>query len=245
MASGGKIKWRDADTQHVKQVVQAFNRKIRKVKKTDPHLAQYQPSEISYKEMLQTLKNTDRADFNRILGKYSRYLREGAELPYTTQQGVNITIWEKWEIDNTFRAINARRRAARQQAEKLASPYTGTMYTLEDVEIMPRKNTVQEITPKHWDDFVRALDLSALHSGQTYRQNLYKNNFLAAIENQLGSAGKELAERVKKISPAKLTQWYYTDPLVSIGFTYDQREAKEIVDTMMERIDRLEGRKNE
>lgn len=237
MATTGRIKWRVSDAETIRNLAKAFNRKVRAVKRENPHLAEYQPSEISYKEMIKELKNSDRADFNRTVSKYSRYLRDGAELPYTTQQGVNITLWEKREIDNTFRAINARNKAAREKAERLASPFTGTMYTLEDVRIMPRKNTIQEITPRHWDEFVRDLERSAKHSTQGYRENLYKQNFLRAIENNLGRDSK-LYSIIKSISADKLTEFYYTDPVISINFTYDPREVQEIEEIMLDRLER-------
>ena len=49
------------------------------------------------------------------MAKLERFLRKGAEMPYTTKSGVATTVWQKKEIDNTFRAINAKRRAERKK----------------------------------------------------------------------------------------------------------------------------------
>ena len=171
------------------------------------------------------------------MAKLERYLRKGAELPYTTKSGVNTTVWQKKEIDNAFRAINAQRKALLKKYNP--SQYTGTMGAIEEYGIKPRENTVQRIEPKNWDSYVENIQNQAREINFIRKQELYKQNFLKGVQNVFGRG--RLYNRLMGINSEKLVELYFTNPIISIGFIYDPKEAEEIEQRINEEIDNLEA----
>ena len=207
------------------------------MKKKEGLVGEVQPEPISLKAARDMAKSASRAAFNKQINKIKRYLRKGAEMPYTTKEGVNITLYEKKEIDIAFRTINARRKA---QIEKYQpSTFKGTMGTIEANNLKPRKNTIQSIKPKNWDKFVHGLEAQLMGEQDEVRQEKYKQNFITAIRNVFGE-NTELEQKISKIDAQKLTELYYSNPLLQIGFVYDPKEAQELQDVMVEQIDNLQ-----
>lgn len=231
MARSNQTKWRDIDSKRVENLVRRFNAKITRVSRAKPEIASIQPQRIVSKELQDFLKEYDRATFNRYIGKMSRYLRKGAELPYTTKQDVTITNWEKKEIDNTFRSINARRRAEINKYQPSAEK--GTLRTIDEANLRPRPNTVNTIKEKNWKTFTENLERQALSYADQGRHEQYKKNFITAIINELGPNSR-LIPLVEQADTESLIRAYYSNPILQLDFVYDPKEAEEI-ERLMER----------
>ena len=158
------------------------------------------------------------------MAKLERFLRKGAEMPYTTKSGVATTVWQKKEIDNTFRAINAKRRAERKKLDP--SIFKGNLHSIQENNLLQRKNTVQEITPKYWKEFVRNLDYQ-LEQEYKDKSNIYKMNLLKAISNILGEKS-ELYNLVSQVAPERIKRFADTSSLISISFLYEPLEPEDI-----------------
>lgn len=236
MPRRGKIRWRDTDNKRLSNTVRKFNAKITRVKNRSPEIADIQPEKVSVSNLKKLLKDYDRAEYKRVIGKMERYLRNGAEMPYTTRGGVNTTVWQKKELDNTFRAINARRKAELKRYNP--STFTGTMGTIEQNNLRPRKNTIQSIKPVNWEAYVENLERQLMAENPERKSIKYKENFLKAIANTIGDHSK-LYQAVKNIDPARLYQYYYTEPLLSISFTSDPKSAEEIESIMLDRFNEV------
>ena len=232
MPRGNKIRWRPADEARLARTVNAFNEKIRNIRKVVPEIAEIQPQTQNVNNLKSFLLQHDRDEFNRTLSRMERYLRAGAEMPYTTATGVNITVWQRDEISNTFRSINAMRKAEMEKYQP--SIYKGTMSTIQQNNLRPRKNTIESILPKDWEHFIQQLEAQRLSmaSGENYSR--YKENFLKAISNSVGEG--KLYDIIAEIEPETLTRYYYTDPIVSIAFAYEPREKEEIENLILERL---------
>ena len=201
MAESNKIRWRSIDQKAVTNIARRFNAKITRVMKAHPDWRENLPERIHVKELSEKLRSGTRREFNREMAKLERFLRKGAEMPYTTKSGVATTVWQKKEIDNTFRAINAKRRAQ-------------------------RKNTVQEISPKYWKEFVINLDYQ-LEQEYKDKSNIYKMNLLKAISNILGEKS-ELYNLVSQVAPERIKRFADTSSLISISFLYEPLEPEDI-----------------
>lgn len=192
--------------------------------KAHPDWAENLPERINVKELSEELRSGTRREFNREMAKLERFLRKGAEMPYTTKSGVATTVWQKKEIDNTFRAINAKRRAERKKLDP--SIFKGNLHSIQENNLLQRKNTVQEITPKYWKEFVRNLDYQ-LEQEYKDKSNIYKMNLLKAISNILGEKS-ELYNLVSQVVPERIKRFADTSSLISISFLYEPLEPEDI-----------------
>lgn len=224
MAESNKIRWRSIDQKAVTNIARRFNAKITRVMKAHPDWAENLPERINVKELSEELRSGTRREFNREMAKLERFLRKGAEMPYTTKAGVATTVWQKKEIDNTFRAINAKRRAERKKLDP--SIFKGNLHSIQENNLLQRKNTVQEITPKYWKEFVRNLDYQ-LEQEYKDKSNIYKMNLLKAISNILGEKS-ELYNLVSQVDPERIKRFADTSSLISISFLYEPLEPEDI-----------------
>lgn len=238
MARGSKIRWRKSDTDAVRKLVSKFNAKITRTSKKSPALAAIQPDRRVVQDTVKRFQSMSRAEVKREMGAMERYLRKGAEMPYTTKAGVNTTIWQKREVDNTFRSINAQRRAMVEKYKP--SSQTGSMHAFRSQNLNPRANTVETIQPKMWDKYLENLAKQSIANSSQARFEQYKNNYLTAIERELGR-NNLLYEKANQIPAERLVEYYYTSPVLQIDFIYDPKEAEEIIDRMVEEIERLES----
>lgn len=224
MAKSNKIRWRSVDQVRVSRIAQRFNAKITRVIKKHPEWADIMPNRVNAKELSERLKNGTRRQFDREMNRLERFLRKGAEMPYTTKSGVATTVWQKKEIDNTFRAINAKRRAERKKLDP--SIFKGNLHSIQENNLLQRKNTVQEISPKYWKEFVRNLDYQ-LEQEYKDKSNIYKMNLLKAISNILGEKS-ELYDLVSQVAPERIKRFADTSSLISISFLYEPLEPEDI-----------------
>lgn len=224
MAESNKIRWRSIDQKAVTNIARRFNAKITRVMKAHPDWAENLPERINVKELSEKLRSGTRREFNREMTKLERFLRKGAEMPYTTKSGVATTVWQKKEIDNTFRAINAKRRAERKKLDP--SIFKGNLHSIQENNLLQRKNTVQEIFPKYWKEFVRNLDYQ-LEQEYKDKSNIYKMNLLKAISNILGEKS-ELYNLVSRVAPERIKRFADTSSLISISFLYEPLEPEDI-----------------
>ncbi len=224
MAESNKIRWRSIDQKAVTNIARRFNAKITRVMKAHPDWTEILPERINVKELSEKLRSDTRREFNREMAKLERFLRKGAEMPYTTKSGVATTVWQKKEIDNTFRAINAKRRAERKKLDP--SIFKGNLHSIQENNLLQRKNTVQEISPKYWKEFVRNLDYQ-LEQEYKDKSNIYKMNLLKAISNILGEKS-ELYNLVSQVVPERIKRFADTSSLISISFLYEPLEPEDI-----------------
>lgn len=224
MAKSNKIRWRSVDQVRVSRIAQRFNAKITRVIKKHPEWADIMPNRVNAKELSERLKNGTRRQFDREMNRLERFLRKDAEMPYTTKSGVATTVWQKKEIDNTFRAINAKRRAERKKLDP--SIFKGNLHSIQENNLLQRKNTVQEISPEYWKEFVRNLDYQ-LEQEYKDKSNIYKMNLLKAISNILGEKS-ELYNLVSQVAPERIKRFADTSSLISISFLYEPLEPEDI-----------------
>lgn len=232
----------EADRERVKKAVRRFSEKRKKVQRERPEIARYQPEVPTTREIIADLKGKTQEALEYKLAALSRYLEDGAEDIYMTESGVITTNYQMEEIRRGIEQANKERDKLR--ARNRASTYTGTMGTLRDNALKPRKNRAEVIGQKHWQEYASSVERLALGRSDEERERLYKRNFLRAIESVFGEEGgvtaKKLYRRISK-TPLMLYQDYYDiDPILTIGFVYNPAEAKYNVESMLEHLDEAE-----
>lgn len=232
----------EADRERIKKAVRRFSEKRKKVAREKPDIARFQPKTPTTREIERELQGKTREALEYKLAALGRYLEEGSEDIYITESGVITTNYQMGEIRRGIESANKERE--KLKARNRATTYTGTMGTLRDNELKPRKDRSETIGKKHWQEYAQSVERLALGSSDEERERTYKKNFLRAIEGAFGEGGgiiaKKLYNRIKQTPLALYQDYYDVDPILTIGFVYNPAEAQHNVDVIMEHLDEAE-----
>lgn len=226
------IKWRDTDQKELAKAVRKFNAKRTRLIKQVPELEEFLPPKQSTKDIKNAVKT--RRDFINALNSLERFMRKGAEKPIVTKEGVKTTAYEKREIGIKVRAINQRRAAELKKAAP--STEKGTMGTVRNNNLRPKKYDIDKIKKSDWKKFVESVEKQSKDSYNADKYERYKNNFIKGLENAFGEKGRELIDIVEQMNAETLVQMYYDDPILQIDFIYDPLEMEVKIDAMLEHL---------
>lgn len=226
------IRWRPADIKTITNLVRQFNAKITRTIKKIPDSVSYLPERIS----TSTLKNRieTRRDFNRIVNEYKRFLNKGAENPYYAQSGLTVTQWEKRETGIKVGIINRRRRA--QLAAGAPSTVKGTMGTIRDNSLLPKKYNIDTITPENWKKFIESVNKQS-YSNYMYNQlQMYKSNYIKSVHSVFGGSEYENAimDLLYDVPIDFFSDAMYNNPYLSINFVYDEHEMEIVAQKLIQ-----------
>lgn len=227
------IKWRNKDKTRLSNTVRQFNAKITRMLKKNPELAPYLPERLTVQGLRDKIQT--RQDFNREIKSARRFLKPGAETPVTSATGIRTTRWEKREIGIKVGVINRRR----NRELKKMNPTTekGTMGTIRENNLRPKKYDIDKIKVSDWDMFVYGVEKQIM-SGYTAQKNeLYKQNFIKAVKTAFGSKGTEIVEMAQSIPADILVELYYNDPVLQVEFIYNPLEMQIKIDNIVEHLE--------
>lgn len=227
------IKWRRVDEVKVRNIVRRFNIKIASVSRLHPNLASYQPDKLNANAMIENLRKVSRQEFNRQIGRLERYLRKGAERAYMTRAGVITTEWQRREVANTLRSINARNRAIIKKYNLV--PGSGRSEIARYENLRQRANNFERIQPEVFKNYVANLERQASGVDLERKNLIYKENFMQAIKNELG-VNSPLYGMVEQTEPSKLADILFSDEIFTLQFVYDPYERQQIENMMIERF---------
>lgn len=213
-----KLKQSDFDKLH--QTVLRFNAKLNEYPKQGVKLPNYRSTE----QLAKRIEKWGYNEFRREIASMERFIAAPPEI-YTTEQGVNITLWEKKEIDKAIQTTNRKRAAELKKYEP--SPYKGNMGLIERQNLRPRKNAVEEVLPKNWDKYSAGV-IKQAYEPKRIRQQKYKQNYLNAVISEFGR-DSSLYKTVLKIPPSKMSDALYKNVFLQIGFVYDN-ENREVME---------------
>ena len=225
------MRWSDKDRELLRKAVRNYNLKINRVKARSPEIADIQPDKVGYKNYKNNI--TDCKEFNRTIKNLKSYTKRGSENPYITETGVVVTNYEKDKIDRTFKRINAQRRAEIKKYD-VQNGFASGLPTAD--RIAPRKNLIQEIKPKDWNNFVTHLENNRYNMGQKERNEYYKENMLKGIEKQFGKTS-ELYSRIENFGSDNIMSLYFSTPYFNIDFIYEPQDYDDISTILFDAID--------
>lgn len=113
----------------------------------------------------------------------------------------------------------------------------GTMGTIRENNLRPKKYDIDKIKASDWDMFVYGVEKQIM-SGYTAQKNeLYKQNFIKAVETAFGSKGTEIVEMAQSIPADILVELYYNDPVLQVEFIYNPLEMQIKIDNIVEHLE--------
>jgi hypothetical protein len=237
----------------LQKAVDNFNRKIRRVEKHKPELKSILPKKITaaaFREMETTIGS--KRDFNRIKKRLQRFSKRGAEEPVTSKPkdkdgnklpGITKTRWERNEAARTNAANEMRKRARRGAIQP--STETGTMGLAEDKQFIEREFNFNDFSDdRSFEKFVDVVERQVTDKYEQDALKLYKDNYLKAIADQLGSGeiAKQLYDYIDAMKPDKIFDGFNTDvdvkgyrrDYLSIRFTYGHDDKEAAAESILE-----------
>lgn len=225
------IRWREQDIKQITNLVRQFNAKITRIEKKFPEIESYLPERIN-KQMLMGKIET-RQDYNRVVNSYKRFMRKGAEAPIMNKQGLQVTLWEKREMQIATATINRKRSMQRKKAD--VSTEKGTMGSIEKMNLLPKKFNFESMGYEAFQKFKETVEKQIMSNYYKEKDELYKANYIKALENIFGK-GNKLIPIVNKISSKRLVQLFYEDPNMQIDFIYDPIEIESVFEILEETL---------
>lgn len=233
MPRQSNIKWRTKDRQQLSKVVRQFNAKLTRTLRKHPELKPYLPERLTVQRLKEQIKT--RNDFNREVNSAKRFLKKGAEMPYTSESGIKTTEWERREIGIKVGVIN--RRKARERKAADVSTYKGTMGSIRENNLLPKKYNIDKIRPSDWDKFVESVEKQVASTYSTEKQSRYKANYIKGVQNIFSPADAQaIISIVSRIPDEEFTQLFYDDPVLQLDFVYDPLEAHFKAEQVMEHL---------
>lgn len=227
------IKWRKSDREKISNTVRQFNAKITRTLKKHPEFAPYLPEKITVKELTANIRT--RKDFNRGVNSLSRFLKRGAEKPYTSKSGVKTTKWERKEIGYKVAQINRQRAIERKRAN--VSTYKGTMGSIQANNLNPKKYNIDKIRPQEWDKFIETVEKQTKSNYNYDKMERYKENYIKGLYNVFGAKGNGIIGIVENIPPDEFTDLFYNDPVLQLDFIYDPIEVDLKIESIIEHFE--------
>lgn len=120
MAKQSLIKWTKEDERELKKTIQKFNKKVNRLEqKVDDE--SYLPDLVDYTETKKLI--TTRQELNRVLNSLNRFSKRGAEKQVELPSGIEISKWEKKELQ--YLKANATRKINKRIRELEETPISG------------------------------------------------------------------------------------------------------------------------
>lgn len=151
MSKYHKIKWRDQDHEELARAVRNFNAKIDRLakRKKNPLNKSVLPERVSLRE-LKKLINT-RQDLKREINALKRFSKKGSETIVTipgTDYNIQVTRWQKTEMNRRIAKINQRREKRLDKLKELEMTSRGESLGYTKSQIGMGKMELLSLEPK-------------------------------------------------------------------------------------------------
>lgn len=224
------IQWRRSDYSKLSHLTRKVNKKVFEIEVKRPDIAGYQPAMLDYHELKKSIKT--RQDFNNLINKYNRYLREGVEETIKSERGAVASKWAVKEFEINQRAENTRRRAkAKQLGEKevtLGGKPTGNkraeMGDIKENAVKPSQKKFKNQSQREWELASRLFDRKMYSTYNDEKQQLMIENYVKGLIAE--GYSDELQQLMNKIPVSKFMEIVDTDDMATFAFIYDPIELK-------------------
>lgn len=210
-----------------------YNAKLTRVGNSNPNIKQFLPERVTVAGLRESIQT--RRDFNNQLNSLARFQNRNATELIQSDTGNIVTRYERQEIAYKVAAIN-RRRASRRNEILDAGEQSFTMGSIESNNLKPKRFEFNEIRPgKEWEKFVESVNAQSSDTYFARRNEMYKQNYLKSVRENLGEAGAELYNLIESLPADLLVDAYYDDPVLQVQFTSDPLPASFIAQQSLER----------
>ena len=215
------IRWKPGELDAAAKAIESHNRRIRAYnKRTGGDL----PTISKPKTMLKGLES--RGELNRALKSLTKSAKDFEMV--ITRGGVEITKWQKREIEKAVRRINLER-ARRNQIIKAAAGDIDPgnrvqMGKLAEAEHM-RKKPLGSVKPADFASYYRSIQKQSDPEYWKKRDQIYINSYLESLSNNLGAeTAKRIKDIISQLNPFDIVVESVTNEYLDHDFTYSELE---------------------
>jgi len=230
----------NGNNREINTLVKEYNKKISKVKRTNPKIAEYQPQKLKSKDIKAKVNKGTTKDFNELKKDLKSYLKVGGESPMDSGGGAKITKSQYHSAKIKINRINKAKKAIYDKAI-IDAEYKGVVRDTKENALRVKKFNFKGNSQRGWDMLVETIEMQARENFSSDKQIGYKVNYLHSIQKNLGHEGHELYAFIKNQNPKFLTDHYYDDPILQIQFTSDRLPAKEIAELSLDKWKKVIG----
>ena len=193
------MRWSNADEELLRKTINNFNAKIWRIRRKNPSYDDF--PDYTEKYLPQTLTAEDvrairdmiysRNDFNKIVNRYQRFSRKGAEEPVKTKRSGKMTKWMENEITignrtrNQIRA-NKKEELGEKPLTSRGEPVGGKRKEQGDVwqeYLNPVEFDIQNKSNEELKRTLSAIDSEIFDSNRLIGMQSYKDNYLTTMDN--------------------------------------------------------------
>ena len=243
----GKMKVRKKDKDTATKIIRNFNNKINRVTKKLYNQGEdfsYLPDKIDMREFKKNMSEMTREQFNTSMELLKKFSVRGSEnkVNFGRFDRVTTTRWE-YKVMPEVAKMETKRRKEIVRQQKLDSKEL-TEQNKHDAQYSGAKvfDPTRFRTQKEYDMYKKNLKKTTSPTYTRDRQLQYKNSYLKAIKNNLGSDGNILYNLIKSLDVKIVNDGYWSnDPLLNINYTSDPLSSRVIVySTLCHWIDYLD-----
>lgn len=230
MSKQHNIRWRRSDYSKLSHTIRKFNKKAFGVQVGRPDLQDVAPDLLDYQTVKAEIKT--RADFNRMINKYNRYLKEGAEELVKSERGAKASKWDVEEFNIAQRVENMKRAKRKKKIEQIEVTQAGKgtgktraeMGSIKENAVKSSKKNYKKMSQMEWEEAKKLFD-AKLHSSydEESKQKMKRNYILGLIREGYSD---DLIKIVSTIDLDKFVEVVDTDVYASFDFIYDPLELK-------------------
>lgn len=214
MSRRNNINWRHDDLEEINTAVTGFNTKIADILVSNPDAYKYLPPLTSVEEVKAGV--VTRADLKKKLASLSRFMREGAENPVTSNKGLTTTRWEREEAKTYAAQISRMRKKRLREYSDVVN-----LHAIRDLGLTQIKSKWDTIYPGNWPGYFKSLQKQTLSGFEAERDAQYKKNYLRALANVAGSDASPLIDKIKNIDDHTFVGMFYASDILSVDFLYE------------------------
>ncbi len=237
-------RWTKTDEANIKKMVKNFNAKIARETKKNQQAglsSNYLPDKISVKEIRKQMKEMSRHDINATKRSYARFSNKGSAQKRTNKNGLTTTKWAVKEVQINVRKINAQKRKEQKRLDEMEVKSRGEsqgftrqeMGSIRGNSLKPTKfDFDKQHGGKEWEARQASAKKMATKSYWQQRQEQYKENYISALERELGNNARGLIDHIKGLPASQVVDTYYGDQEATIDFIYDKAQQEEKINAL-------------
>jgi hypothetical protein len=207
MLQGFNFRYNDKIRKEISNTVRAFNSKLTRVgRKTPSEMQQLLPDKANVQNLLNRAVNEQwtRSELRKELNVLKRFMKKGAEevVKIVTDNKTNSGYYTTKHIKKEFEIAKRVDETRKTRMRKQLTPESGLSHMIGSENLRKSKTT-----PKSEQEMKMKLQGLRQQNSKSYK-NLkliqYKENYLSAVYNQLGSYGGKIVKLLKNVSPQTL-----------------------------------------
>lgn len=229
-----KMRWTNADEELLKRTINNFNAKIYRIRRKNPqhenfpdYVENYLPKPLLSADV-ESLRGTiySRNDFKKIINRYQRFSKKGAEDPIKTKRSGKMTKWMQTEINignrtrNQIRA-NKKEELGEKPLTSRGEPVGGKRKEQGDVwqeYLNPVEFDIQNKSNAEIERTLKAIDSEIFDSNRLLSAQSYKDNYLSTMDDF--GYPEQLISLVESIPVDVFYETTVTDTDATIEFLY-------------------------